>query len=444
MNDRTNHLKHTSLVGLLMLALLAGAAPGWAVVYNLRADATTLTLPGGVKVGMWGFALDSSFGAGNGQITIPGPALTVPPGDGTLTVRLKNNLTQARTGVPGGAIVSLIVPALPGRLSPVFWGATPYPQFQGRVRSLNTETAPGNTSAVQYTWTGVPPGTYLYHSGTQMQVQVQMGLYGAITKDDSLRTAYAGVPYDQEATLLYSEIDTALHQAVVRGEYGPGKKVTSTIDYHPNYFLINGIPFTTAAAALRQDAWRGRRLRVRLLNAGLQTHTATLNGLYWDLVAEDAKPYAHPRQQYSALLPAGKTLDAIVTGDTLGSYAVFDHTLNLVNNLTAPGGFLSYLAVKAPVIGAPSALANAYAGTRNTVLTVAAPGVLSNDSNVAGGAVLAAVLVSGPAHGSLKLNGDGSFVYTPQAGFSGIDSFTYRASNGMADSGPVIVTLSIS
>src|SRR5262249_55247264 len=63
---------------------------------------------------------------------------------------------------------------------------------------------------------------------------------------------------------------------------------------------------------------------------------------------------------------------------------------------------------------------------------VAAPGVLGNDSDVDGDALRAA-LVSGPAHGALTLNADGSFTYTPAAGFRGTDSFTYRASDGSAE-----------
>ena len=56
----------------------------------------------------------------------------------------------------------------------------------------------------------------------------------------------------------------------------------------------------------------------------------------------------------------------------------------------------------------------------------AASGVLGNDSDVEGDA-LSAVLVSGPAHGSLTLRSDGSFVYAPAQDYFGPDSFTYRA-----------------
>jgi VCBS repeat-containing protein len=86
------------------------------------------------------------------------------------------------------------------------------------------------------------------------------------------------------------------------------------------------------------------------------------------------------------------------------------------------------LAVNA-VNDAPDANDDLYATTQGTPLAVAGPGVLANDADADGDA-LKAELVSGPAHGTLKLNADGSFVYTPAAGFSGTDSFAYRAGDG--------------
>src|SRR5262249_31269611 len=66
--------------------------------------------------------------------------------------------------------------------------------------------------------------------------------------------------------------------------------------------------------------------------------------------------------------------------------------------------------------------------------------VLANDSDADGDA-LNAILVSGPAHGSLSLNPDGSFTYTPNANYNGPDSFSYKANDGGADSN--VATLSI-
>src|SRR4030095_8506749 len=95
-----------------------------------------------------------------------------------------------------------------------------------------------------------------------------------------------------------------------------------------------------------------------------------------------------------------------------------------------------------PVNDAPTAGADAYAVNEDNTLAVAAPGLLGNDSDVDGDS-LSAVLVSGPAHGALTLNSDGSFTYTPSANYHGGDSFTYKASDGSADSNIATVTLTI-
>jgi VCBS repeat-containing protein len=100
-----------------------------------------------------------------------------------------------------------------------------------------------------------------------------------------------------------------------------------------------------------------------------------------------------------------------------------------------------HLAVTA-VNDAPAAAADAYSTDEGTSLVVAAPGVLANDTDV-DSTTLTAVLVSGPAHGTLVLNSDGSFTYTPAAGFNGTDGFTYRASDGEAETGAATVTLTV-
>ena len=91
---------------------------------------------------------------------------------------------------------------------------------------------------------------------------------------------------------------------------------------------------------------------------------------------------------------------------------------------------------------APTAAADAYSTAEDTALTVAAPGVLGNDSDPDDNP-LSAVLVSGPSHGTLTLNADGSFTYTPAANYNGSDSFTYQASDGTLTSEPATVTLTV-
>jgi VCBS repeat-containing protein len=91
---------------------------------------------------------------------------------------------------------------------------------------------------------------------------------------------------------------------------------------------------------------------------------------------------------------------------------------------------------------APAAGNDAYSTTEDTVLTVPAPGVLGNDTDPDSG-TLTAALVAGPAHGSLTLDANGSFTYTPAANYNGPDSFTYRASDGSLDSDLATVTITV-
>ena len=90
----------------------------------------------------------------------------------------------------------------------------------------------------------------------------------------------------------------------------------------------------------------------------------------------------------------------------------------------------------------PVAAGDAFSTAEDTVLTVAAPGVLGNDADPDGDPLMA-VLVTGPSHGGLTLNADGSFSYTPAADFAGSDSFSYRASDGGLNSNPNTVTITV-
>ncbi|NWF68316.1 MAG: tandem-95 repeat protein, partial [Chloroflexi bacterium] len=94
------------------------------------------------------------------------------------------------------------------------------------------------------------------------------------------------------------------------------------------------------------------------------------------------------------------------------------------------------------VNAAPVASSDSYSTPQNTALSIAAPGVLGNDSD-ANNDALRAVLASNPANGALQLNADGSFTYTPNSGFVGTDSFTYQASDNALLSNLATVTISV-
>ena len=92
---------------------------------------------------------------------------------------------------------------------------------------------------------------------------------------------------------------------------------------------------------------------------------------------------------------------------------------------------------------APVAVADGYSTPQDTAKVVAAPGVLGNDSDADVGDSLTAVLVADVGHGTLALATNGGFTYTPTGGYSGPDSFTYKANDGTADSNTVTVSLTV-
>src|SRR5262249_3153571 len=86
-----------------------------------------------------------------------------------------------------------------------------------------------------------------------------------------------------------------------------------------------------------------------------------------------------------------------------------------------------------PVNDVATAVNDEYTTDADTPLTIAAPGVLTNDTDVDGDA-LSSILVNPPLHGTVTLGPDGALLYTPEANFNGIDGFSYSANDGQADS----------
>jgi FtsP/CotA-like multicopper oxidase with cupredoxin domain len=367
------------------------------------APATTGPFDNPAPITMWGFVQTGSGAGCTFAAPAPAPtvtALTLPrltanEGD-TLVIHLRNNLPPAGTVVyvpPPATVapavftepVSVVIPGQPGANAPTWSDGTSggRASLGQRVRSFTHETA--QQTNADYTFGPLKAGTFVLESGTHPAVQVQMGLYGVVTVLPTTVGRAYGDPtsaFDNEVTFLFSEIDPVLHGAVAAGTFGPAPAgpmnspdpllptgwLTSTIDYHPKYFLVNGAPFKSGGATTTIGATNTRVL-MRFLNAGLETKVAVLQGQYMALIAEDAHflsasgftgspPVAAtcpaPKSQYSVLLPAGKTIDAIFTTPaTPVSLPLYDRRLNLSNNGHSPGGMLALLATTATG-GAPS------------------------------------------------------------------------------------------
>jgi VCBS repeat-containing protein len=128
------------------------------------------------------------------------------------------------------------------------------------------------------------------------------------------------------------------------------------------------------------------------------------------------------------------TPDANYTGPDTFTYKASDGSAQ--SNLAAVAITVT------PVSDPPTATNDTYSTAEDTPLTVPAPGVLSNDTDPDSSTLTAAV-VTGPGHGTLTLNANGAFTYTPTANYTGPDTFTYRANDGTLDSGLATVTMTV-
>ena len=257
---RINSLKaiiKTALRGAAVLLFGASAAVAQQQV-NLTAAPTSLTLPDGSNVPMWGYTCGVAVGGSTATCAAANSAaggwspviITVPTGQ-TLQINLTNNLSFTPAGsttannIPtslmivgqvGGGLGVLgqrtTMASPPHANQPVTWstinaaGGVFTPPKQGpRVQSFSTEVATGATSSL--TWTTPRPGTYLLESGTHPSVQGTMGLIGMVVvtqvpNGTSAGTAYPvsspknpnAVSYSAEVPLIFSEIDPAQNKAV--------------------------------------------------------------------------------------------------------------------------------------------------------------------------------------------------------------------------------------
>jgi FtsP/CotA-like multicopper oxidase with cupredoxin domain len=334
---------------VLLLTMAAGTA--WAATYDLCAGQSTVVMPDGAGVSVWGFALDTG---GECIPSIPGPTLRVDPADTTLTVNLRNTLGEPVS-------LQILGQQLADNGGPVWdnGAAGIRTDFTLRVRSFSHEAAPGGSAT--YTWgTTTNPfktGTWQIQSATDVAKQVQMGLSAPVIKDAALGVAYPdnpatpldeSVPYDREVILVFQEIDPDIHAAVAAGTYGPGGTVTSNSHRDPAYFLINGMAYPNPGLNPLNAVTPvsvGERALIRFINAGGENHVPLVLNNYLQWVAEDGIPLKFPQERYGLELNPGKTLDAIFAPTDPGKVALLDGRLNLTNAGISPGGMLAYLNV---------------------------------------------------------------------------------------------------
>jgi FtsP/CotA-like multicopper oxidase with cupredoxin domain len=267
-----------SAASCLTMGLAQAAAPGitgtaGAGSFTLTAGPAFLTEPDGQSVYSWGYGCTATStptfapAMANatptcGTMQVPGPTLIVTEGV-PVSVTLTNNLPAAAGNT------SILFPGFNVTTSCPASTTAGAPQ-QGL---LTCEAAPG--ASVTYTFTPGSPGTRAYYSGTQGDLQVEMGLFGAIIVLPAAAPANcnSGLPalnpgankkaqaawgesdfrlaasaydhpdtcYDREYLFQFSEMDPNIHaQALAQVQSGATSLLVPTEPYHPAYFMING------------------------------------------------------------------------------------------------------------------------------------------------------------------------------------------------------------
>jgi hypothetical protein len=395
---RTETLRKYGVVLLAAVFLAAMTGVASSVTYTLRVGTDNVVMPDNAVLPVWKIA---DVGADN-ALRFPGPTLVGTVGD-NLVITITNGLPADNAAVGTGNGISLVIPglSLPVVENPA---GTPLAQ-QGavfftpvvdnvsqtpRVLSFVPMTPPGNGTRT-YRFTLSKPGTFLYQSGADPSVQVQMGIYGAlIVRPADATQAYDNTTtFDNELVLLYSAIDPFLHEAVADGTYGTAA-FPSSIEYEPKYFLINGKPYQNQPDPLVQHhdplpiGPSGSVTLLRFLNADLVAHapsfpdTSGIDNAYASVVGEDGNLLPYPRPRHTLMLTAGKTMDALlVPAAPARKIALIDRRLYVNNNGTYPGGMIAFLAPQdadaaGPVTVLDNVTPNPAAGISPVLLTATA------------------------------------------------------------------------
>jgi uncharacterized repeat protein (TIGR01451 family) len=251
-----------------------------------------------------------------------------------------------------------------------------------------SDLAPGHSAAITVTGlliTGLPAGTQINNTA----------LIAAAVPEANVADNW------DSAALTVLNVRPSAH-----GDSGPG------------FVTTEDASFTTGDVLANDSDLNGDSLFVQGYDA-----SGTL-GLV-DYGASDGTFAYDPDGQFDYLAAGEQALDTF-------TYVVSDGTLTDVATVT-----ITVNGVNDP----PQAFDDHYATAEGAPLTVpAATGVLANDLD-AEDDPLTALLDSSPSNGDLAFAADGSFVYTPTAGFTGVDTFTYRAHDGLANSNVATVSV---
>ncbi len=238
---------------------------------------------------------------------------------------------------------------------------------------------------------------------------------------------YAGAAYVFNPTLL-SVPDLVIVKTATPSTAAPGAPITYTLTFsNTGAALATGVVITDSIPISVTHA------SLHVSNSGA-TITATGSiSCAWDV--EDIGP-----SEGGVITITGVLSTPLAAGIFTNTAIIIIITTTATDN--DPSNNTSSAAVTVPNV-APVANDDSDTTPEDTPLDVAAPGVLTNDTD-ANGDPLTGILNLEPESGTLTFNSDGSFAYTPTLNFNGPVTFTYHASDGQTDSDTATVTITVS
>jgi len=209
----------------------------------------------------------------------------------------------------------------------------------GGYDGLLTNESRDAGDTVTYTFTATNPGTYIYHSGTEMELQVEMGLVGALIVRPSMGEGFAyndaDTRFDHEYLFLMTQMDPIIHQAVEQQRFDD----VDMTEYWPVYWFFNGragpddlgdafvswLPHQPYNCTPRMTP--GQKLLMRVIGGDQGYHPFHYHGNNADIIARDGRLLANPRSQFTTLSVPGETVDQIFTWTGAGmGWDIYGHT----------------------------------------------------------------------------------------------------------------------
>jgi hypothetical protein len=290
---------------------------------NFTASAGEVSTPDGGSIHFWGYE-DLGNNEEVGLPQYPGPTLILNQGD-AVTITLTSSL-------PFGQCSSMV---FPGHAVVASGGANT------QAGPLTQESCGNNidgSDTVTYTFTASEPGTYTYYSGTESELQVEMGLVGAIVVRPAGQPDWAyddaSTSFDHEVLFLLTSMDPLIHQLAEQNRFG---EIDVTTRW-PVYWFINGragpddligsfvgwLPHQPYNCTPRMTP--GQKLLVRIIGGDQDQHPLHLHGNHYKEIAhygrllETNSGGLGSRKHFTTLSVPGQTVDAMFewTGEKLG------------------------------------------------------------------------------------------------------------------------------